>query len=171
MMIASAWRIDIIPARHIKLPDWCVGNFVSHLHWPVLDPMGWTLCVAGVGHLLMTCRVMSVIWYLCPGRHRLPAMSLTSAFLLAMYVCFAWQLVFCDLHASIVGLQHLPCTHTCCAGPRATTPPLFLVGDYAMCLANQTSTTHCLTGVLANLSRTVASPGPCASVFPCVWFC
>ena len=166
MMIASAWRIDIIPARHIKLPDWCVGNFVSHLHWPVQSWTPWAGPCASQASV-----ICSVIWYLCTGRHRLPAMSLTSAFFLAMYVCFAWQLVFCDLHASIVGLQHLPCTHTCCAGPRATTPPLFLVGDYAMCLANQTSTTHYLTGVLANLSRTVASPGPCASVFPCVWFC
>ncbi len=44
LMIVSAWRI--IPARNIKLSDWCVGNFVSHLHWPVLD--SWTLCVRSV---------------------------------------------------------------------------------------------------------------------------
>ena len=36
--------------------------------------------------------------------------------------------------------------------------PSFVVGDCAMCLANQTSTTHCLTGVLT----TLATPTNCA---------
>ena len=77
-----------------------------------------------------------------------------------------------DMHSICVGMPHWRArTYACCpcgcpyycqspaAGckfaERATS---FVVGDCAMCLANQTSTTHCLTGVLT----TLATPTNCA---------
>ena len=62
MMIASAWRIDIIPARHIKLPDWCVGNFVSHLHWPVQSWTPWAGPCASQASVICWCDLVFVSW-------------------------------------------------------------------------------------------------------------
>ncbi len=61
------------------------------------------------------------------------------------------------VHAHVRIHAHANCTHALVGANLPTEPQSQLVGDLAMCLANQTVTARCLTGM-----ATIASPTHCA---------